>query len=148
MALPASPTTASIRAGHHLARQQRHRDPSWLRGEPRGPDRVCLPRQGFTVIPRIGAQYLHLSENGFSETGGSGFNLTRGQDIDSFQPMVGLTSLKASTLDDGIYITPAFKLAYRHALLSLTTPAGVGVPVSVVASAHNIVTFGSRQRCD
>ena len=34
--------------------------------------------KGFTVIPRVGAQYLHFAENRFSETGGSGFNLSRG----------------------------------------------------------------------
>jgi outer membrane autotransporter protein len=52
-----------------------------------------MPWEGFTVIPRVGAQYLHMSENKFSESGGSGFNLTRGsRNIDSFQPVISATS--------------------------------------------------------
>lgn len=108
-----------------------------------------VPWQGFTLIPRIGAQYLHLSENGFSETGGSGFDLSRGrQNVDSFQPSIGMTALKPFALDNGMRVTPAFKLTYSHELLNpnetlaLTTPAASIIPASVVTPAHNTVTLG------
>jgi outer membrane autotransporter protein len=108
-----------------------------------------MPWQGFTLIPRVGAQYLHLSENRFSESGGSGFNLTSGpQNVDSFQPTIGVTALKPILLDNGMRVTPAFKLAYSHELLNpnttlaLTTPTAVSVPASIVTPAHNVVTLG------
>ena len=97
-----------------------------------------VPWQGFTVIPRIGAHYLHFSENRFSETGGSGFNLSRGsQNVDSFQPSIGVAALKAFALDNGMRVTPEFTLSYSHELLNpnatlaLTTPTAATVPASI-----------------
>jgi outer membrane autotransporter protein len=108
-----------------------------------------MPWQGFTMIPRVGAQYLHFAENRFSETGGSGFDLSRGaQNVDSFQPSIGITALKPFTLDNGMRLTPAFKLSYAYEVLNpnetlaLSTSTGAVVPASVVTPAHNIVTLG------
>ena len=108
-----------------------------------------MPWQGFTVIPRVGAQYLHFSENRFSETGGSGFNLSRGAgEVDSFQPSIGVAALKAFALDNGMRVTPEFTLSYSHELLNpnatlaLTTPTAASVPANIVTPAHNVVTLG------
>jgi outer membrane autotransporter protein len=108
-----------------------------------------MPWQGFTVIPRAGARYLHFSENRFSETGGSGFNLSRGsQNVDSFQPLIGVAALKPFALDNGMRVTPEFTLSYSHELLNpnatlaLTTPTAATVPANIVTPAHNVITLG------
>ncbi|HEX3974008.1 MAG TPA: autotransporter outer membrane beta-barrel domain-containing protein, partial [Stellaceae bacterium] len=108
-----------------------------------------MPWQGFSIIPRIGAQYLHLAENRFSESGGSGFDLSRGhQSVDSFQPLISLAALRPFALANGMRVTPEFKLTYSHELLNpsetlaLTTPAGSIVPANAVTPAHNTVTLG------
>jgi len=108
-----------------------------------------MPWQGFTLIPRIGAQYLHLAENKFSESGGSGFDLSRGaENVDSFQPLISLAALKPFVLANGMRVTPEFKVTYSHELLNpsetlaLSTPTGSIVPASVVTPAHNTVTLG------
>jgi outer membrane autotransporter protein len=108
-----------------------------------------MPWQGFTLIPRVGAQYLHLAENRFSESGGSGFDLSRGaQNVDSFQPLISLAALHPFTLGNGMHVTPEFKLTYSHELLNpnetlaLTTPSGSIVPASAITPAHNTVTLG------
>jgi outer membrane autotransporter protein len=108
-----------------------------------------MPWQGFTLIPHIGAQYVHLAEDGFTETGGSGFDLSRSHEsVDSFQPSIGVSVLEPFTLDNGMQVTPQFKLAYSHELLNpsetlaLTAAGGSVVPASVVTPAHNTVTLG------
>ena len=59
------------------------------------------------MIPRIGAQYLHLSQNGYSESGASGFNLTAPSSrFNSFQPIFSIAALQAFTLDSGMRVTP------------------------------------------
>jgi uncharacterized protein with beta-barrel porin domain len=44
------------------------------------------------VVPSAGLQYVHQTDNKFSETGASGFNLANGSThIDSSQPIFGVT---------------------------------------------------------
>jgi uncharacterized protein with beta-barrel porin domain len=58
-----------------------------------------MPWQGLTLVPRVGVQYVHLSEDGYHETGASGFNLNgSSRTLDSFQPVLSFTALKAFTL--------------------------------------------------
>jgi outer membrane autotransporter protein len=108
-----------------------------------------LPWEGFTIIPRIGAQYVHVSQQGFTETGASGFNLTAPRShTDSFQPVLSVTALESFTFDNGMVVTPGLKLAYAHELLNtsqtlaLTTPAGATVAGAVLTPARNTITIG------
>jgi outer membrane autotransporter protein len=107
-----------------------------------------MPVDGFTLIPRVGAQYVHLSQNGFSESGASGFDLTApSSHIDSFQPVISISALRAFDVS-GMRVTPEVKLAYSHELLNtaqtlaLTTPAGSVVPGTILTPARNTLTVG------
>jgi fibronectin-binding autotransporter adhesin len=104
---------------------------------------------GVTLIPRLGAQYVHLSQHGFSESGASGFDLAaRSSRLDSFQPIASISASKAFVLDNGVRVTPGLKLAYSHELLdtsetlALTTPAGSLVPGTALTPARDTVTVG------
>lgn len=108
-----------------------------------------LPWQGLTLIPRIGAQYVHLSQNGYSETGGSGYDLSApSSHFDSFQPLVSFSALEAFTTASGMRLVPELKVAYSHELLgtsqtlALTTPTGSVVAGTVLTPARNTITVG------
>jgi fibronectin-binding autotransporter adhesin len=108
-----------------------------------------VPWDGFTVIPRAGLQYAHLSETGFSETGASGFNLTApDHTTDSLQPTLSVSALRTFTTASGVAIVPEMKIAYSRELLStnrnlvLTTASGSVAPALGVSPAHDTITVG------
>jgi len=71
------------------------------------------------VTPKIGVQFLHLTEDGFKETGASGFDLSsRGNDTDSAQPYLGLAASERFVAADGTEVTPEIRLGYNREVLS------------------------------
>ena len=71
------------------------------------------------VTPKIGVQFLHLTEDGFSETGAAGFDLSsRGHDTDSVQPFLGVAAAEKFLTADGNQITPEIRLGYSREMLN------------------------------
>ncbi len=71
------------------------------------------------VTPKIGVQFLHLTEDGFQETGGAGFDLSsRGHDTDSVQPFLGVAAAEKFLTADGSQITPEIRLGYSREMLN------------------------------
>jgi fibronectin-binding autotransporter adhesin len=71
------------------------------------------------VTPKIGVQFLHLTENGFKETGAGSFDLSsRGNDTDSAQPYLGLAASERFVTADGTEVTPEIRLSYNREVLS------------------------------
>jgi fibronectin-binding autotransporter adhesin len=114
-----------------------------------------LPMQGLdqgvaTLTPKAGLQFLHLSENGFSETGASGFNLSSsGRGTDSLQPFIAVSVAQKFVTADGAFITPEVRVGYdREALsgsrtLTVATVSGVQFPVTGAEPSKNIFTAGA-----
>jgi outer membrane autotransporter protein len=103
-----------------------------------------------TLTPKAGLQFLHLSENGFSETGASGFNLSSsGRGTDSLQPFIAVSIAQKFVTADGGFITPEVRVGYdREALsgsrtLTVATVSGVQFPVTGAEPSKNIFTAGA-----
>jgi fibronectin-binding autotransporter adhesin len=101
------------------------------------------------LTPRAGLQYLHLSENGFGETGASGFDLSSGgRDSDSLQPYIGVAVAQKFVTDNGAVATPELRLGYAREvlsnsrLLSVATVSGFSFPVVGVAPSRDQVSAG------
>jgi fibronectin-binding autotransporter adhesin len=112
-----------------------------------------LPMQGYgggiaTVTPKAGIQYLHLSEDAFSETGASGFDLANsGHGTDSLQPYVGAALAQKFVTDSGSQITPEVRLGYAYEvydsrLLTVTSVSGTAFPVEGVKPSRDQLTAG------
>jgi outer membrane autotransporter protein len=81
-----------------------------------------------TLTPKLGIIYTHLGEDGFSETGAGGFDLTNsGQSTDSVQPFVGLGVSQTFVTPDGTQIAPSAHIGYSHELASDNRLLNVGV---------------------
>ena len=102
-----------------------------------------------SVTPKLGVQFLHLSEDSFSESGAGGLNLASpSRSTDSFQPYVGVAASQKFVTSDGTQITPEIRLGYaREALsnsrlLTVTTVSGFTFPVVGVTPSRDNVTAG------
>jgi outer membrane autotransporter protein len=83
------------------------------------PTRVAGIAGTAVLTPKLGVQFLHLSEDGFKETGAGGFALSSaGTDTDSFQPYVGVAVSETFVAADGTLITPEIRLGYNRETLS------------------------------
>jgi outer membrane autotransporter protein len=70
-----------------------------------------------TVTPKLGLQFLHLSEGRFAEAAAAGFSLSAGgQATNSLQPYVGLAASETIITAEGTEITPELRLGYLHEL--------------------------------
>jgi len=70
------------------------------------------------ITPKIGVQFLHLTEDGFKETGAGGFDVSsRGHDTDSVQPYLGLAAAEKFLTTDGSEVTPEIRLGYSREML-------------------------------
>ena len=66
----------------------------------------------YILRPMVGAQYLHLNQTGFTETGAGGLNLNyRGQDTDALWSSVGFR-LGRPTYCEDLTIIPTFHAKY------------------------------------
>ena len=103
-----------------------------------------------TLTPKTGVQFLHLGENGFTETGAGGFDLSAASHgTDSLQPFVALALSQKFVTADSTLITPELRLGYdREALagsriLTVATVSGAQFPVSGIKPSKNIMTAGA-----
>jgi hypothetical protein len=71
------------------------------------------------LTPKLGVQYLHLSEGAFAETGASGCSLSSGsRGTDSLQPYLGVALAQRFVTDGSAKITPELRLGYAHDLFN------------------------------
>ncbi len=78
---------------------------------------VDLP-QKVALTPRAGLDYLHLFEEGFKESGATGFDLTsESGDMDSLRPFVGVSVSREFVTDGGTKLTPQLDLTYSREVL-------------------------------
>jgi fibronectin-binding autotransporter adhesin len=103
-----------------------------------------------TLTPKLGFQYLHLTENGYTESGAGANNLTvAGHDTESFRPLVGANVDRQFTTEDGTRIVPEARLSYSHELLNVTHEVteqdASSSPTTVVGlnPARNILGLGT-----
>jgi fibronectin-binding autotransporter adhesin len=100
------------------------------------------------LTPRLGVQYLHLSEAGFSDAGADGFDLSAGgHGTDSLQPYVGAALSQKFVTNDGTPITPELRLGYAYEvydtrLLAVTTASGTPFLVNGIAPSRNQFSAG------
>ena len=108
-----------------------------------------LARGLATLTPKVGAQFLHLDENSFAETGAAGFDLAApGHATDSLQPYVQLALAQTFVTVDGTIVTPELRAGYnREAMsgvraLTVATIDGSQFPVTGIRPSKNIATAG------
>ena len=83
---------------------------------------------GITFMPAAGLAFVHVAQNGVSESGAPGFNLSvNGNSANSLRPFVGLTAAKSYTTDGGTVITPEADIAYSYETLNTTPPSLIQV---------------------
>ena len=111
-----------------------------------------LPIQGLgggiaTMTPKLGVQYLHLSEDSFAESGAGGFNLSSAsRSTDSLQPYVGYAISQKFVTDGGTQFTPELRLGYARETLGsshsmvVTTLSGANFPVTGVKPSRDMLT--------
>jgi fibronectin-binding autotransporter adhesin len=101
------------------------------------------------VTPKIGVQFLHLAEDGFTETGAGSFDLSsRGNDTDSAQPYLSLAASERFVADDGTEITPEIRLGYNREVLSnnrvinVTATDGTAFLIQGVKPSRDMLSAG------
>jgi fibronectin-binding autotransporter adhesin len=103
-----------------------------------------------TLTPKLGFQYLHISESGYSESGAGANNLTVGShDTDSLRPQVGASLEREFTTDDGTRIVPEARASYSREILdvrhNVIEQDASSTPTTVVGlnPARNIAGLGA-----
>jgi fibronectin-binding autotransporter adhesin len=103
-----------------------------------------------TLTPRLGFQYLHLSEDGYTESGAGVNNLrVASHDADSFRLQIGATLDRLFTTDDGTRVVPEARVSYSHELLDVTHRVteqdATSIPTAVTGlnPGRNIVGLGA-----
>ena len=129
-------STARSLSGVGTAAQAHNGDEFSIAGQWSLPRPVTGIAGTAVVTPKIGVQFLHLSENGFKETGAGSFDLSsRGNDTDSAQPYLGLAASERFVAADGTEVTPEIRLSYNREVLSnkrvITVAAIDGTPFLV-----------------
>jgi outer membrane autotransporter protein len=102
-----------------------------------------------TLTPKAGVQFVHLSEDGFDESGASGFDLSStNHGTDGVQPYIGAALAQKFVTDGGTEMTPELRFGYaREALsgsrfLTVATVGGASFPVIGVRPSRDQVTAG------
>ena len=112
-------STARSLSGVGTAAQAHNGDEFSIAGQWSLPRPVTGIAGTAVVTPKIGVQFLHLTENGFKETGAGSFDLSsRGNDTDSAQPYLGLAASERFVAADGTEVTPEIRLSYNREVLS------------------------------
>jgi fibronectin-binding autotransporter adhesin len=111
-------STARSLSGVGTAAQAHNGDELSIAGQWSLPTPVTGIAGTAVVTPKIGVQFLHLTEDGFKETGAGSFDLSsRGNDTDSAQPYLGLAASERFVAD-GTEVTPEIRLSYNREVLS------------------------------
>jgi fibronectin-binding autotransporter adhesin len=67
-------------------------------------------RAALPLTPKAGVQFVHLSEDGFGESGAGGFDLSStSRGTDSFQPYIGAALAQKFVTDSGAELTPELR---------------------------------------
>ena len=83
---------------------------------------------GMVLTPKAGLRYTHLWEDGYTETGAPGFNLTVASDTaDSLQPFVGAKLAKVFHSEGGTKLTPSASIEYAREVLDAAPTSTVSV---------------------
>ncbi|HUD51502.1 autotransporter domain-containing protein [Parvibaculum sp.] len=104
---------------------------------------------GLTLTPRAGAQYVHLAEESFSESGATGFNLdVAHRDADSLRPFIGVSAAKSLRTEGGTKLTPRLDVEYsretmNNAPSNTVTVGGGSFVVDGVEPSRDRVTVGA-----
>ena len=87
-----------------------------------------LDVEDFTVTPKAGLMYTHLTEESFSESGAPGFNLAvASRDADSLRPFIGVNAAKSFTTGGGSKLTPQLSLDYSREAMNDAPSSTVSV---------------------
>ena len=79
---------------------------------------------GITFMPAAGLAFVHVAQNGVSESGAPGFNLSvNGNSAKPLRPFAAITAAKSYTTDGGTVITPEADIAYSYETLATTPPS-------------------------
>jgi uncharacterized protein with beta-barrel porin domain len=106
----------------------------------------------FNLKTLFGAQYTHLSMNGFTETGAGALNLTlAGQAYDSMRPFAGLDGAGTVNLGGNTVLTPMANLSLYRELMELDPQiqaglagaSGMGYTVSGMTPTSLILGVGA-----
>ncbi|HUK07771.1 MAG TPA: autotransporter domain-containing protein [Stellaceae bacterium] len=103
----------------------------------------------FRVTPKLGVQFVHLTQEDFSESGAGGFDLTGSKvGTESLRPFVA-ASASGNWIVDGAEVTPELRLGYSREALSavrninVTTVSGTPFLVFGVSPGRNEETAGA-----
>lgn len=79
--------------------------------------------------PFAGVQYVHVRQNGFTETGAGAANLSvAGVDDDSFRSLLGIRT-QVRTVPNRRNITPEFRAVWVHEFLDTNSPVVATMPI-------------------
>ena len=107
-----------------------------------------LARGKYNIVPSAGVQYVHLEQDGYTETGAAGFNMTvADNEADSFRPFLGLTVNRDFVTSRGMRVTPELSAKYSYEVIddsniSNVTLNGSNFTVTGVAPEEHIISVG------
>ena len=99
---------------------------------------LALKLGGLTVRPLAGAQYAHLSEDGFTETGSDSLALKLpAQSYDSVRPYLGVDAGQSFAMDEDLNLHPRLNFSVSEELM--TQPAKI--QAALIGAPNNAFTL-------
>ncbi len=104
--------------------------------------------RGYTITPAVGVQYVHLMQDGYTETGAAGFNMVvSDNDADSLRPYLGATASREFTFKD-TKIVPQLSAKYSYEAVDTSNDGLVSInsssfSISGAGPATSIVSMGA-----
>ncbi|HVA12222.1 MAG TPA: autotransporter domain-containing protein, partial [Stellaceae bacterium] len=104
-------------------------------------------RGGMTIMPAAGLDYVHLFDEGFAESGATGFDLNvTHRNADSLRPFIGASVSEPFTTAGGLRLVPEADVSYSHELFaavpSLVTVGGGSFSVAGLAPSRDALAIG------
>jgi hypothetical protein len=103
----------------------------------------------YALVPKIGLEYVSLSEQDFAESGASGADLANdGHSNASLQPYLGLNLSRSFTTAAGTQIVPELNAQYNLEALNpqrretVISQDGTQFPVNGVTAPHSVLSGG------
>lgn len=103
----------------------------------------------YTIAPKAGMLFTQLFEDGFTETGAPGFNMTvKADQTTSLRPFVGVGVSRSITFDNGLTFTPELRARYtremfRPARRTNVNVSGTDFTIDGVHPSSDTVTLGT-----
>ncbi|MDO8421636.1 MAG: autotransporter domain-containing protein [Parvibaculum sp.] len=110
---------------------------------------VKLAAGDYVVTPKAGVSYVHLWEDGYTETGAPGFNLNvAAREIDSLRPFISVDVARSFTTAGGTKLTPHVNAGYSREVMDNAPTSSVSVGggsflVSGVSPSRDRVSLGA-----